>query len=552
MAVLLMLSAAYGQLLPDLAPRVPAPAAVESLPPVRGEGAELEGTGAVLTENLGGIVLESWSEAAVIEVAVALSASEDLLVPSPKTLAKKLGAWAGKPLTEGDLVALADVILIHYDVEGYPVVGLEVPDQDFRDGKLHLLVEIGRIARVGVARPKYGDEEALRDGLWLRSGDFVRRRDLDGQLSWYGRTAFRNPRLFVSPGEEPATADLLIAMEEGKPWRVTMGYENSGPDVLGRDRFLFGAVGMTKGEQLIAWQTVLGAPVSSMQAHAIHWEVPFHQLHQSFIFDAGFAEVSSLTLSPTVPGGLGVVQNDGTSWSLSAGQRFYLSAPSGWRQTLTAGMEVKSTDQFVLFGAQRVTPGEVRLVQAKVAYDLSKSWDAGSVSFNASLIASPGGLINGNDDSDFQAYDPKADAHYHIARVGGVGWWTPGGDWRLLLRGEAQWADSRLLPAEQFAVGGAQTLRGASEREFFADNGWQMSFEAYTPNWSPLDSCQMRFLGFVDHAWLQNRGRSSHTYLSTGFGVRMMLNERVDLRADQGWRLDASENQGHVGLTVTF
>ncbi|MEP4079204.1 ShlB/FhaC/HecB family hemolysin secretion/activation protein [Haloferula sp.] len=503
-------------------------------------------------KKLGGIVLESWSDEAIADIAEGLSASQDLLVPSPETLSKKLEGWIGRPLTEGDLVALADVILIHYDVEGYPVVGLEVPDQDFRDGKLHLLAEIGRIGRVGVSRPKYGDVDSLRDGLWLRGGDLLRRRDLDEQLSWFGRSIFRNPRLFVSPGEEPATADILIAMEERKPWRVTMGYENSGPDVLGRDRFLFGAVGMTKSEQLIAWQSVFGAPVSSLQAHALHWEIPFHRLHQSLILDAGYAEVSSLGLSPNGFGGFTLVDNDGTSWSLAAGQRFHFSAPSGWRQHLTAGMEVKGTDQFVLFGAVRVAPGEVRLVHAKVAYDLSKTWDDGGATLNASLIASPGGLINGNDDADFQAYDPQADSNYRIARVSGSGWWSPGGDWRLLARGSGQWADSRLLPAEQFAVGGAQTVRGASEREFFADNGWQASFEAYTPSWMPVDNCQMRFLGFFDCAWIKNRGRSSRSLSSTGLGIRMNVTEHFNLRADHGWRLDDSENQSHVGFTVTF
>ncbi|MGB6219934.1 POTRA domain-containing protein, partial [Haloferula sp.] len=306
-----MIPALYGQILPDLAPQVPEPEPIESLPPVVAEAGNLAGRGVILTENLQGIVLESWSESGLAEIADWFSASEDLLVPSPKTLSRKLADYLDKPLTEGDLVGLADVILIHYDLEGYPVVGLEVPDQDFRDGKLHLLVEIGRIGRAGVSRPKYGNPEVLREGLWLRGGQLLRRRDLDEQLYWYGRSIFRNPRLFVAPGEEPATADVLIAMEETKPWRVTVGYENSGPELVGENRFILGALGITKNEHILAWQSVVGAPVSSMQAHAFHWEIPFHHLHQSLILDAGYAEVSSLALSRVAPGRFNVVQNDG-------------------------------------------------------------------------------------------------------------------------------------------------------------------------------------------------------------------------------------------------
>ncbi|MGB6223591.1 ShlB/FhaC/HecB family hemolysin secretion/activation protein, partial [Haloferula sp.] len=354
------------------------------------------------------------------------------------------------------------------------------------------------------------------------------------------------------PGEEPATADVLIAMEETKPWRVTVGYENSGPEQVGEDRVIFGALGITRNEHILAWQSVVGAPISSMKAHALHWEIPFHHLHQSLILDAGYAEVSSLALSPVAPGRFNVVQNDGYSWSLAAGQRFLLPAPNGWRQSLTAGVEVKATDQFVLFGAFRVAPGEVRFVQAKVDYELGKQWENGAFAMNASFIASPGGLMNGNDDADFQAYDPRADAHYHIARLGGVGWWSPGGDWRLLLRGQGQWSDSNLLPAEQIAIGGAKTVRGLTERQFFADNGWNMSFETYTPSWSPWDRCQMRFLGFMDYGWLKNKDGLSRSFSSTGLGVRMSFTENFDLWADHGWRLDNPENHSHVGITLTF
>jgi hemolysin activation/secretion protein len=553
LAYLLMFSVAEGQLLPELAPKIPEPPPTESLPPVRPEALGEEGTGAVLIGNLRQISLGSWEEGGEsTRLAEGVEADARLPMPSPKTLVAKIGPFLGQPLTEGDLITLADLILVHYDIEGFPVVLIDVPEQDFAGGVLRFLIEIGRIGQVAVARPAHADPDALRAGLRLRSGRYLDRRDLDEQFAWYGRTVFRNPKLYVSPGEAPATADLLIDFEERRPWELTVGYANNGPDVVGRDRFLLGAVGMTKGEQLIGWQTVLGAPASSLQAHALHWEIPLHRLHQSLVFDAGYAEVSSLALTRRAPGIFNVVQNDGSSWSLSLAQRILLRSPPGWRQHVTAGVEVKSSDQFALFGAIRLAPGEVRLLQAKASYEIGRSWEDGSVAFNASLIASPGGLISGNDDADFRAYDPRADSNYHIARIGGMGWWSPGGDWRLLLRGGAQWADSRLLPVEQIGIGGAQTLRGSSERQFIADNGYHVSFEAYTPAWVPFERCQLRFLGFVDHAWLKNRNLNASTLTSTGIGIRMLLTERLDLSADHGWRLDDDENQSHVGLTLSF
>ncbi|WP_338686161.1 ShlB/FhaC/HecB family hemolysin secretion/activation protein [Haloferula helveola] len=493
------------------------------------------------------IQLEGWEESVVEDGPEPLRIATGLEVPEPELLARRLQPFVGGELKASDLLAIADVVLVHFDLEGYPVVNVDAPQQDFEGGVLRLVVEIGRIGKVGVTRPKYGNPESVRRGLWLRSGQPVMRSALDDQLAWYGRHVFRRPRLFVSPGEEPATADILIGLESAKPWRVNVGYENSGPDLVGRDRILIGAAGMTPGEHLIAWQTVLGTPVSSLHAHALSWEIPFHSLHQSLQLDAAYAEVLTRTL-----GAGQVFENEGTSWSFGALHKLPLPAMGSWRHSLRSGFEVKGTDQFVLFGAGAFSPGEVRFVHAKVAYQLERRWEDAGVAFQASLVGSPGGLISGNDDADFQAYDPSATSSYLIGRLSGQGWWSPGGDWRIGLRGAGQWSDSRLLPAEQFAAGGYQTVRGVAEREFFADNGWQASVELVTPEWAPVDWLRVRGVGFFDHAWLENRKGSAVSISGTGLGLRVRLSDYVDFRADHGWWVDGRGGRTHFGVTMRY
>ncbi len=538
---------AGAQLLPGINPNPPAGAAVEALPPVRTEGGGDAGGGDLLIEKLKGIQLESIHGGEVREIAPGLGAGADLLLPSPVTLASKLAKWNGAPLTQGDLVAIADLILVHYDVEGYPVVGIDAPEQDLGSGTLRLVVQIGRIGNVGVKRPKYGDPKSITRGLKLRRGDILRRSELDEQMSWYGRTVFRKPQLLVSPGFEPATGDLIIALAEKNPWRVSLGYENTGPPLLGEDRFVFGFAGMTPNEHVIAWQTVLGTPVSSLQAHALGWEIPFQKIHQSLQLDAVYAEVLTHSNNLGLP-----VENTGTSWSVAATQKMFLPAIGKWRQRLQAGLEVKSTNQFVLFGGAQFSPGEVRLVDGKVNYSIGRDWKNGACSLDTTLLWSPGNLISGNDDADFQAYDPDADSDYLVWRMNGDGWWSPGGDWRIALRGSTQLANSRLLPVEQFSAGGYQTVRGVPERVYYADEGWQASLELYAPAIVVRNLYQARFLGFLDQAEVRNRGASSNYISGAGIGVRISLTDHMDFRLDQGWRLDDPGTQTHFGLQVTF
>lgn len=539
-------SVAHAQFLPGVDPRVPEAKPVESLP-ARAADTSAAGTGIILCPELKEIRLESWSGGELTQVATGLSVAKDLPVPSPTTLGAKLAQWKGQPLREGDLVSLADTILAHYDVEGYPVVGIDVPDQDLKTGTLRFLAEIGRIGNIGISRPKHGDPKVILKGMRLRRGEILRRAEIDEQMAWYGRNVFRRPQLLVSPGVEPATADLLIGLTEKKPWRATLGYENSGPYLLGENRFIFGAAMMMKNEQILAWQTVLGDPVSSLQAHALSWEIPFHRIHQTLQLDAVYAEVLSYSVQSGLP-----VENTGISWSLAALQKLSLPTLGKWRQRLTAGFEIKATNQFVLFGGAAFSPGEVRLVNGKVNYGLSRDWENGGFWMDTSFLGAPGGLIPGNDDEDFQIYDPQAVANYAILRTAGQGWWSPGRDWRIGLRGSAQVTNTRLLPVEQIAAGGYQTVRGVSEREYNADNGWLGSLELYAPAIIIKSRYQMRFLGFHDQATLKNEGEDPAWLSSVGLGMRINMAEKVDLRVDHGWRLDDQGSQFHIGFQITF
>ncbi|MCW1913641.1 hypothetical protein OJ996_08645 [Luteolibacter sp. GHJ8] len=541
-----LLTTTRGESLPGVGPRVPEAAPVESLPPVRAASDAGEG-GELLASRLTAIQLLSPQGGALKEAGPGLSASEDLLLPSPRTLAARLGKWLDRPLRADALAALADEILIHYDGEGLPVVGVDALQQDLSKGVLQLRVEIGRYGEVGVSKPKYGDPEKIQKGLHLRPGELVRRGEIDEQTAWYGRTSFRKPRLFVSPGLEPATADLLIDFEETKPWLVTTGYENSGPDILGRDRFLLGVVGWTPGEHLLAWQSVVGMPASSLLANSLRWEIPFHASHQRLQLDAAYAEVLSRYATSGIP-----VESEGSSWSFGALHKIPLPSWGGWRQSFGVGLEAKGTDQFLLFGGGSFSPGEVVLVHGKLSHEMVRAWESGGASFESSLYAAPGSLGGKNEDPAFEAYDPAADSSYVFGRFSGEGWWTPGADWQLRLRGGAQLADSRLLPAEQFAAGGYQTVRGTAEREFSADCGWNLSLELLSPLISPVKGCHFRMLGFFDHAALDQRGGPQSSLSGTGLGVRMRLVDHIDLRLDHGWRLDEAENRTHFGVNVSF
>jgi hemolysin activation/secretion protein len=95
-----------------------------------------------------------------------------------------------------------------------------------------------------------------------------------------------------------------------------------------------------------------------------------------------------------------------------------------------------------------------------------------------------------------------------------------GGDWLLAWRGQAQWAPTTLLAAEQIGLGGANTLRGTEERALSGDAGFLSAFEISTPEWSP----GLRAVGFVDAGWLSSHSSlavpANDSAASVGLGLR--------------------------------
>lgn len=120
------------------------------------------------------------------------------------------------------------------------------------------------------------------------------------------------------------------------------------------------------------------------------------------------------------------------------------------------------------------------------------------------------------------------------------------------MRMRGQWADGVMLPANQWVMGGAGTVRGAGEREFLGDRGWQGTFEYQTP-WVD-GGVWGRWAGvlFRDEAWLDGGVDDGARPGSVGVGLRWRLREGVEVDADYGWRSDADGGGGVVTVRCRF
>ena len=130
---------ASGQLVPGVEPVLPEGGPVETLPsPERVEALE---QGDFLGDGISKIILERAGVVGISREFDGLAVGVGVDLPSPATLARRIRPYLEGGLWMSELEAIADEILAHYDAEGFPVMLLDVPEQDFGSGVVRVLVE---------------------------------------------------------------------------------------------------------------------------------------------------------------------------------------------------------------------------------------------------------------------------------------------------------------------------------------------------------------------------------------------------------------------------
>lgn len=123
-------------------------------------------------------------------------------------------------------------------------------------------------------------------------------------------------------------------------------------------------------------------------------------------------------------------------------------------------------------------------------------------------------------------------------------------DMLLVLRGDVQLADQRLVSLQQFGVGGLASVRGYRQDQLLTDNGAFGSIELRLPILrAPEAQSLLQFIPFFDvgTGWNNFEGAPDpSTLVSVGFGLRYQLSDRLDARLDWGIPLisaDSDDNE---------
>lgn len=431
------------------------------------------------------------------------------------TIEKALAPYLGPGKTIGDMEAARIALEKTYQDAGFLTVFVDLPEQSTASGVIRLSVLEGRVERLSVKGSRYFSQGYIRQRVpELAEGTVPNFLVVQKQLADINRTDDRRVQPILRQGRElgGVEADLKVNDElpvhgsidlnnnhgqYTKPWRVmtSLRYENA----FQLDHTInFMAITAPQNPQ-------------TSKAFLLDYIVPMA---------GGDAWRVTTMYSNSDVDALGAATILGKGQTVGVKRVWALPGITGLAHSFTAGWDFKNFKERTLAGSNELyTP--IRYAPFNLSYDGQFNQESGAVNtLTTTMVFNWRQLFQHDHDCGFGKADQfackrnGADGGFAYFKVDGRRL-QPVGAWLLDGRLSAQVASQALLAAEQFALTGAEAVRGYLVAEVVGDHGVFGSLELHTPNlitpeppatkdWYLFN--EARLFGFVDaaRAWTMN------------------------------------------------
>lgn len=451
-----------------------------------------------------------------------------------------------------------------YSSKGFSAVQVVLPEQELNKGEVDFKVVEAKVGRVIVEGNKFFDEANIRASLpSLRPGHAPNVDRIAESLRVANENPAKQTIALLRGGAEEGTVDAVVRVTDEKPVRYSITLDNSGTAETGLFRVGFGFqhANMARRDDVLSMQYVMSpherdhsitlTPIPNPKVVIVggSYKIPLYRKGDSLEFSGGYSNVKSGTVQSLF--GQFNVAGAGTI----GGVRYNLNLTriGELEHRLSFGLDWRAYNNrtTTVIGGTSVLP-DITVHPLTITYaGLYRTSDS-ETSFNFSGSKNlPGG--NDGHSKVFEAFRPGAVPGYTIWRYGVGHNRAFANDWQARFAFNGQMTRNRLISAEQFGLGGADSVRGFLEREISNDSGYRGSVEAYTPDvagkigW--LSGFRLRGLVFYDWGTVKRFGSLAgdvqrQGVSSMGFGFRLAKGTNFSVRFDYGVVLGSGGSQG--------
>jgi hemolysin activation/secretion protein len=433
-----------------------------------------------------------------------------------------------------------------YHAAGYLTVLVDIPEQAVEGGIVTLNVTEGRVERLRITGSRYYSLGRIRaQAPEVAQGNIPYFPEVQQQLGALNRSGDRKVTPVLRAARTPGAVEVDLKVEDRLPLHGNIELT---------DRYSANTRRLRLGASLRydnLWQRDHSLTLSLQTSPQDTSQVKV--LSASYLLPVpGSDSLVSLyavrSRSDVASVGTLNVLGDGTI----LGARFIrpLPAGEGYYHSAVFGIDHKDFGETVNLAGGGGFQTPISYTPITAQYSATHQHPAGTTQFGATLNVGLRGLF-GNRDEEFQNKRFRASSNFFAARFDLQRTQRLGGDWSVFGRVEAQLTGQPLISNEQFAAGGADTVRGYLESERLGDHALRASFELRSPALGEKDSllAAMRWHAFVDAAELKiidalPETATRYTLASFGLGLR--------LRSQRGLSIDLELAQPLKTAAVTL
>ena len=473
-----------------------------------------------------------------------ISIEGNTLLP-PEDLREFAVQYEGRALSAAGIQSMVGALQERYAAIGYPTTRVVVPAQEVTDGVLKLRVVEGRVGSVEVVNNVWFSDENYLPYL-PTEGELLDVPDLKRDLHYLNLHPDRQGKAGLTAGEEPGTTNIKLYALEDNPFHLSLSYDNEGtPDtprsrtdltvqydnLFGRSQVAVFRFGTAPGDndkvrQYIGTYYVPLAPLGGPVGHSV-------TAYGAYSRSATETVLNAFSLS-----GQGTVLGTQYTMPLRRCGTFY--------QDLSFGAEYQEIKDDVGFGGGG-TKNTVHTLPLIVRWSATGKHDDGVTNLSAGLRWQRDELFRNFDQANYEDSRAGADPDFVVCTVRAQRVQHLCDGWTGSLATVGQLSDERLLPSQQFGLGGWDSVRGYRSRVTTTDDAFNVRAEVRSPVLPPVlpeeADEQTQVLAFLDYGWGNNRENrpgepDTENLIGAGVGLRVgLFDGRVTGRVDLAWAL---------------
>ncbi|MFH1198606.1 MAG: ShlB/FhaC/HecB family hemolysin secretion/activation protein [Candidatus Omnitrophota bacterium] len=444
--------------------------------------------------------------------------------------------YENREISLDDLNALGRQIEREYLNRGI-IAAVFVPAQETKNQTIALNVVEAKMGELEIQKHKYFNNARLKYYWDIFPGEAVRYDEMTKSLQIINKNPDRQVKATLHAGKAPGTTDVMLAPGTNFPAHLLMSFDNEGVPITGRSRK---GIGTRHNNFLGLDDTLLGGYTygKEFSGRYVYHNIPVGYNGASFLY--GFSYSKS---SPKEEYTENILRSQMTDTTVSLHQDLFKKSgeylgeaygafnTSNKAVTQNTGVYSKDILRVVNLGGTYIKKGFGSVTT--INPEINQGLDAFGSSSRGNPLASRGAK------SAFTRFNLSVQ-HKRALPLNLQG--------NLRFRG--QLASSKLMPQQEFGLGGIDSVRGYPPSDYLADNSVVTNAELLVPaifipgGWQlPFTKEKMRdqvtTLAFIDYGWGMRKGaliteQSMVNFVGVGAGLRVRFFDQAFIRLEYG------------------